>query len=787
MSAHSRVRARGRVVPAIVLLACALAPRPAAAEGPVGPAIPPARAAAPAAPRSTIVPPHPLTALRADYPAGGQGNHTVMLHVTVNADGTVREARVVEGADLFAEAAVTAARQWRFEPATKGGAPIAAIVRVRIDFSAPGSTDAPTATGSAPTNRAAPSGSAAPPDPADDPSQTTAARPSTQPGRETPLEVLVRGERLPPAVTSFTRSEVRLLPGAFGDPFRAIESMPGVTPIVSGLPFFYIRGAPPGNAGYYLDGIRVPLLYHIGLGPSVIHPVMVERVDLYPGGYPATFGRHSGGIVAGETRPPATDLRVEGSLRLVDAGALLQTPFSENRGSALFAGRYSYTAALASLASSNVDLDYWDYQGRVSYDFTPRDKVTAFFFGSYDFLGEKQSGGGTQVFFSTEFHRLDLRYDAKLGVDTTLQHALTLGVDRTGLEQSRFVLDRMVALRTQLHHRISDAALLRAGTDVTLDLFQVDLARATGRELADLFPERRDLAVGASADMVLQLSPAFEVIPGARVDLWSSAGVLAASADARLATRALVSDRVRLVHALGLAHQPPSFILPGPGLTVGGLRGGLQRSVQTSAGVEADLPLDISASMTFFFNGFFNMSDALGTSPTDFSGPDELDLRSFGSSVGMELYARRRLTRRLGGYLSYTLSRSTRTLGRSTFPARFDRTHVASAAATYSFDGGWRTGTRLVFYTGVPDYSNVKPFPAPGVASPGRLPPFFRFDARIEKRWEVGDRGFISLILDVLNATLAKEVVAQTCRKGKCKPSTIGPVTVPSVGVEAGF
>ena len=72
--------------------------------------------------------------------------------------------------------------------------------------------------------------------------------------------------------TSIGGAEVRQVPGAFGDAFRAIETLPGVTPLVSGVPFFFVRGAPPGNNGTYLDGIKVPLLYHVGLGPSVIHP-----------------------------------------------------------------------------------------------------------------------------------------------------------------------------------------------------------------------------------------------------------------------------------------------------------------------------------------------------------------------------------------------------------------------------------------------------------------------------------------------------------------------------------
>ncbi|MCA9584063.1 MAG: Plug domain-containing protein, partial [Myxococcales bacterium] len=135
-----------------------------------------------------------------------------------------------------------------------------------------------------------------------------------------------------------SREEVRQLPGAFGDPFRAIEVMPGVTPVFTGLPFFFVRGAPPGNVGYFLDGIRVPLLFHVGVGPSVIHPALIRRVDLYPGGYPARFGRFAGGIVSGETALARDEVHGEGNLRLFDAGAMVETPFADGRGHALVAG-----------------------------------------------------------------------------------------------------------------------------------------------------------------------------------------------------------------------------------------------------------------------------------------------------------------------------------------------------------------------------------------------------------------------------------------------------------------
>jgi len=92
-----------------------------------------------------------------------------------------------------------------------------------------------------------------------------------------------------------------------------------------------------------------------------------------------------------------------------------------------------------------------------------------------------------------------------------------------------------------------------------------------------------------------------------------------------------------------------------------------------------------------------------------------------------------------------------------------------------------------VFYTGLPA-DLVSSASAPATASkPERLPPFFRMDARVEKRWRLGERAWISLVLEALNAMLAKETVAVQCTSTDCQSLRIGPVTLPSIGVEAGF
>lgn len=606
--------------------------------------------------------------------------------------------------------------------------------------------------------------------------------------------VSVRGEKSPPGRRTLSREEVRQLPGAFGDPFRAIEALPGVTPIASGAPFFYVRGAPPGNVGYFVDGVRVPFLFHVGLGPSVVHPALIRQVDLHSGGYPARFGRFAGGIVSGETEEPRTDLHGEGGVRLFDLGALAETGFAEGRGTVLLGGRYSYSGALLSLIVPEVALDYRDYQARVTYDLTPKDRLSVLTFGSYDFLGDVKNGVKSP-FFASEFYRADVRYDRRFAENSTMRVAVTLGFDQTRIAEERNGQTRMIGSRLEVRHPVNGNLTVRGGADVTAQAYGATTLPHDDPDNPDvqrrnaLFPKRTDTAVGGWVDLVVTLMRDVEVTPGIRVDLFTSGGAARVGVDPRLAARFKASDHVRILHAYGIVHQPPSFIAPVPGLTPGTLSGGLQTSFQTSGGVEMELLAALTGGVTLFHNAFLNMTDAAGSSSdydvtsTDFTSTDAR--RTRGSAVGVEIMMRRSLTKRLGGFVSYTLSRSIRSGDRETFPSNFDRTHVANAALGYDLGRGYRVGTRLVVYTGTP-----KSYPASGLIVPARPQPpdrgpaFFRLDLRFEKRWAVGPRdGWISFVAEVLNATLSTE----TFSSGVGPPKTIGPITIPSIGIEGGL
>jgi hypothetical protein len=590
-------------------------------------------------------------------------------------------------------------------------------------------------------------------------------------------EVRVAGQRHEPGLTaSFRRSEVRELPGTFGDPFRALEVMPGVTPIITGLPFFYVRGAPPGNVGYYLDGVRVPYLYHVGLGPSVVHPGIVDRVDLYGGGYPARYGRYAGGIVAAESTVPRTDAHAEWNVRLVDAGVLAETGFAGDRGTILVGGRYSYTAALISLAAPDAVLDYRDFQLRATYDLGPRDTISLFSFGAYDLIGEKKNGA-LDAAFGSEFYRADLRWDRKLEGGGRLRTATTVGIDRTLLGEDRVARMRTVGTRVEWSKRAGERALVRAGAAMTFESYDTELLSEDGDDdlNAAAFPTRNDLELGVRADVVYKPTRAFEVVPGLRLDLYSSGGVAAVGVDPRIATRLALSKHVRLLQAHGIANQPPSFVAPIPGLTIASLAGGLQRAMQTSAGVEADLPAEFTGSASVFRTATLHLTDFL-TSAARFDTSDAraFDRRATGDAYGVEIFVRRPLTKRLAALVSYTLSRATQRESGVVQTGAFDRTHVFNIAGALDLGKHWRLGAKFVTYSGSPELFGSNDDPS-GKALGKRTDAFYRIDFRLEKKWMLGKRANVSVILEVLNASLSKDHI---------NDEAVGPITIPSLGAE---
>jgi TonB family protein len=740
-----------------------------------------------------------------EYPEAAQGAQEVVLALTIAKDGSVTAATAISGAQPFAAHAENAARNWRFSPATRSEQPVAAKIRYLVKFVPPSDI----------------------PEPEKSPGQVRPHEtPKTKREAKVPdtadYEVVVSGSR-EPLRHQLGSAEIRDMLGAFGDPFRAIEALPGVVPMASGLPYFYVRGAPPGNVGYFFDGIPVPYLYHFAAGPGVLNPAFVDHVDLYPGAYPSRYGRFAGAVVSGEMANPSDRLRGEGSIRLVDSGAMLEVPFASGRGSLMMAGRYSYTGLVVSLIQPKIKLSYWDYQTRVRYKLDSHNTVEIVAFGSADFLSARETDQvaqlgadnmtvdwvtreQTKTLVDAGFHRLDLRWDRAIPRGRW-RNALTFGYDRTFFDNEYvLVSNRLEGFRSEFEQRTEDGMLVRAGADVlyesrsqVLDLTSPGIGAVNsllpssarpGQNYNNPLTEfgfgdaRKDITVGAWADTTIDVTRSLQVTPGLRADLFASGNRAVPSVDPRISARYRLSKNMTVTHGLAIAHQAPSFVVPVAGLKPS-LAGGLQTALQHSAGVSYQLPADTTASVTLFQNAFFNMTDYISLarlSKTTSQG--SADIRSLGHAYGAELMLRRSLSRDFGGFVSYTLSRSLRSGGQLQGPAMTDRTHVLNVAASYNLGRNWRLGGRWLFYSGIP----VEVAYLEAAKTPPRTPPFWRIDFKLQKRWIIAQPNvWWGLVFEVLNTTLNKETLSGGCNAHRCTYESFGPVTVPSIGAEGAF
>jgi hypothetical protein len=196
----------------------------------------------------------------------------------------------------------------------------------------------------------------------------------------------------------------RAIPGTLGDPLRALSQEPGLSRSPYDAGWLLVRGGDFDEVGLYLDGVRVPLVYHLGGFASVLHPEMVEAVRFWPGLFPSRYGGALSGAVDLVPRPVGDRPRAVGGVNVVFAHASAETPTPWG-GIALAARRSYLDAVLAAFVGgegARIAPRFWDLSGQLRVGdarFTAlvmRDTVDAPSFSSGGVLEIVQQGAQVQ-------------------------------------------------------------------------------------------------------------------------------------------------------------------------------------------------------------------------------------------------------------------------------------------------------------------------------------------------------------------------------------------------------
>lgn len=638
--------------------------------------------------------------------------------------------------------------------------------------------------------------------------------------------------------------ELRALPGAFGDPFRALETLPGVTPYTNALPYVYVRGAPPAGTLFVYDDIALPSLFHLALGPAVIHPAMIGPIVFYSAVGPARFGRRTGGLFTSAQRQiEAGQREVKGELelRLVDLMGMIHTPLGE--GSLTVAGRYGYPGLILSLVSPEIDLAYWDYQVRLDQPLEHGIRTEVVWFGAYDSLSVVRDTEGVLL----TFHRLELRLLRELR-QWEYGTALLLGYEESNSDSGTYedseagsIWSTRIGPRLWIGWNDDNHTRLRLGADMIGIVGKIEREEAA--------PE---ISIGELAPKVIPLVPSFvtatdslnydqfnnplytsvasrnllgvysefgfrpiqswDVDLGLRGDVWLTGHRSELGVDPRLLLTYYPLGFLDMHAAVGLAHQPAVFLLPLPGIADVALDQGLQEAIQSEAGIGFDLYSELRVEAQAFVHYYTNLLfpelaieklNACGEKSSAFYR-EVADLnicdsgqgfpRATALAYGGELFLHRSLNRSVSGWLSYTLSwAEAQSENGFRFTPVFDRRHVGNMVVQYRPAIGWLLGLRLhvrsgrIFTVLTNDLQRLE----------RRLPGFFRADLQASYGWRTS-WGRLQASAEWFNITLAREARSINCGLDITDNNRLAPIETckveygpalffPNVGLRAEF
>jgi TonB family protein len=648
-----------------------------------------------------------------------------------------------------------------------------------------------------------------------------------------PYETLVEGDKEAFEITRRTldRRQMTTVPGTFGDPIRVVQSLPGLarTPFVSG--FLLIRGSFPGDSGIYVDGHQVPLLFHFLGGPSFLNPEFLSELNLYPGGFPARFGRAQGGIVAVETRAAETK-GVHGSadIDLLDAGGYLRAPVGKH-GRLAVAGRRSYLNLLLPFFLPEPDEGdtlivtpvYQDYNVRYDHALGRHGDLSIFLFGSNDRLDVLSANAAAEQSFNLDssigFFRLITSYKRPLVGGLRLTMSTAWGRDSVKFAGAQFqddapqteldVTQAALSYRLRIDGRLSDDLRLDTGLDIASRITQYKLFVPTDDNVrvignADIPSEALSrtidgLNMGVYTELTWDVSSRVRLIPGLRIDNYVLANQHRASIDPRLVARWNFAADWTAKGYLGLFNQPPqpeSF-----DARFGNPNLGLEGAVHTGLGAEWKLARYWSADIEGYYIGRYDQSRFTDDAAVLDDGtvrPLRLTNSGSGYTAGLEALIRRELTENQYGWLSYTLSYSkARRDDDDDFDfTGFDQRHNLNAVYSYRTGSGWELGARYRLATGVPDTPIVdstfdvdadRYVPVRGEYRSIRRKTFHQLDVRAEKNW-LFNTWSLGIYLDVLNVLNLENVEAtQYDYRFRDSAPVTGVPLVPTLGVKGQF
>jgi len=644
------------------------------------------------------------------------------------------------------------------------------------------------------------------------------------------LEATVVGkvDKVDDSSKTMSKEEFLTVPGANGDPVKAIQNMPGVAH-VSGLSSnIVIEGSAPQDTGYLIDEHQVPLIFHFGGLYSVITPEAIESVDYLSAGYGPEYGRAMGGLVGLHTRDPQTD-RQHGFafMDTMKSGALLEGPIND-KSSFLVTGRYSYLSlVLGAVVKGNSQFNmtvapaFGDFEGLYKLKASDKDEVRVLTLFSHDelsflFKTPVSSDPSIRGTFDDEttFYRVTPQWTHHFDSDHTGHLSMSLGEDDVHVDVGSDFSDQtniFLSQRADFEAKISRVWKTTVGLDDEFvnERLNIVMPISTGSggvsnpissgSVLNAALSRNDLLLGPYwRNVIHDPDSKWTWMPSLRVDYFNVTNeVLPAP---RFAVRYDQSDSFRYKAMAGVYYQPPQVNQTAPGFGNPDVKSPF--ALHYVLGFEKDFKGTSTTGFTVNADIFYKSLQNLVVSTSDQvmrNGalvPEIYNNDGRGRAYGVEALIKYD-KRPFSAWVSYTVSRSLRNEpSDDEHLFEYDQTHNLNIVAQLETASNWKISGRARYVTGDPftpvagatfDADNDNYIPTPGSLYSQRMADFFQMDVRLDKKW-IHNEWIFSAYLDVQNITNRQNPEAIRYSYDYSQTATVNDLPIlPTLGIRGEF
>jgi len=629
---------------------------------------------------------------------------------------------------------------------------------------------------------------------------------------------------------TLNRKQIYEVPGANGDPIKAVQNLPGVQRASGFSSQVIIQGADPKDTAYDFDGQEIPLVFHFGGLTSVVMPEAVDGVDFYSAGYQAEHSRALGGLISLKTRNPEVIERPSKGLFYMDnlsMGGLYESKINDS-SSFLISGRYSYIGVFLKSAFKNNDAldltvapEFMDitsvYQKKISETenfkvsfLDSRDKL-AFVFQEPVRENPVLRGGFSNT---VHFFRIVPQYFKKINSQVYFKTSLGLGQDQLAIDigSQFFKLETTnLTTRGELEIQSSDQITQSFGWDnyysnANVD-FKVPIQQGAGGinnpisngdiRVAQIKNSKIN-NLGLYSRFEYRTNQQLKLIPNLRLDRFSQTKEFFILP--RLAIQYNIDEFKFYKFAIGQYAQNPEP--QESSLDFGNPEIKSPTSDHYTLGYEHDFKRGEKNGSLFLANTFYKnfQNLVIQSSKTVLSqGVNKFEVvnnEGAGKAYGTEISLKYNSDAWTCA-LAYTYTESFRSDPvNGTYRFQFDQTHNLNFITSYDFLNQWKVSGRYRYVTGNPntpvtgsiyDADNETYFPIRGAIYSDRDKNFQQLDFRIDKKF-ILDRQIWSFYLDIQNILNIKNPAGYKYSYDYSqKIEVMGLPTIPALGIKGEF